>query len=143
MKDDRTFLLVEDDDIDVKIIVRAFREIGISSPLVVKRNGEEALTYLEEKCNSTSSNRSALPDLILLDLNMPLMNGIEFLETMKANEQLKRIPVIVLTTSKDENDRTASFALGIAGYIIKPTSFEDFVEAMKIVDTYWTLSELP
>ena len=83
------------------------------------------------------------PSIILLDLNMPKMNGIEFLKVMKNDESLKRIPVIVLTTSQEEQDKIESFDLGVAGYMIKPVDYLQFVETMRTIDLYWTLSELP
>ena len=79
----------------------------------------------------------------MLDINMPVMNGIEFLHVVKNDETLKPIPVIVLTTSEEETDRIESFQLGVAGYIVKPVDFHSFVEAIRVLDLYWTLSELP
>ncbi len=83
------------------------------------------------------------PCIILLDLNMPRMNGIEFLRVAKQDETLKRIPVVVLTTSGEEQDKVDSFDLGVAGYMIKPVDYQQFVEVMRTIDLYWTLSELP
>ena len=87
--------------------------------------------------------KNDLPGIILLDLNMPKMNGIEFLRVMKTDNSIKRIPVIVLTTSKEEQDKIDSFNLGVAGYMIKPVDYLQFVETMRTIDMYWTLSELP
>jgi DNA-binding response OmpR family regulator len=83
------------------------------------------------------------PCIILLDLNMPLMNGIEFLKEFKQDSDLKKIPVVVLTTSKEEEDKINSYNLGIAGYMIKPVDYIEFVEVVRTIDLYWTLSELP
>jgi len=83
------------------------------------------------------------PDLVLLDIGLPKMNGIEFLKIAKADETLKKIPVVVLTTSKDEQDKVETFNLGVAGYIAKPTNYKKFVETVRTIDLYWTLSELP
>ncbi|MCK5515650.1 MAG: response regulator, partial [Desulfobulbaceae bacterium] len=83
------------------------------------------------------------PGIILLDLNMPKMNGIEFLRIAKSDDDLKKIPVVVLTTSKEEQDKVSSFNLGVAGYMIKPVDYLKFVEVVKTIDLYWTLSELP
>jgi len=99
-------------------------------------NGEEALDYLRDPTTEK-------PGIILLDLNMPKMNGIDFLKIAKQDPALKRIPVIVLTTSKDERDRVDSFNLGVAGYMLKPVDYIQFVEVVKAIDLYWTLSELP
>jgi CheY-like chemotaxis protein len=129
-------MLVEDDNVDAMTVKRALKELKVNNPLVLQTNGEEALTYLKNDGNNK-------PCMILLDLNMPKMNGIEFLKIAKADEVFRQIPVIVLTTSQDEQDKVESFQLSVAGYIVKPTDYKKFVEAMKAVDLYWTLSELP
>jgi CheY-like chemotaxis protein len=136
MRNSRPVLLVEDDTIDAMTVRRAFRDLNVTNPLVHVTNGEEALDRLQDE-------RSDKPCLILLDLNMPKMNGIEFLAVAKADRALKRIPVIVLTTSSEERDVVESFRLSVAGYIIKPVDYRSFVEAMRTIDRYWTLSELP
>lgn len=128
-------LLVEDDDVDAENVVRAFKKNRISNPLQIAHNGEEALNLLRDK-------NTPKPGIILLDLNMPVMGGIEFLEIAKADDGLKSIPIVVLTTSREECDRVESFRLSVAGYIIKPVEFEKFVEVVKTIDLYWTLSEL-
>ena len=99
-------------------------------------NGEEGLEYLRDP-------EREQPGIILLDLNMPRMNGIEFLQVVKKDERLKRIPVVVLTTSVEEQDKAETFNLGIAGYMIKPVDYRQFVEVVKTIHLYWTLSELP
>ncbi|MBI9039666.1 MAG: response regulator [Bacteroidales bacterium] len=129
-------LLVEDDQVDVMTIKRAFKDINITNPIFVCENGLEALDYLHDK-------QKELPGIILLDLNMPKMNGIEFLQEIKDDKQLKSIPVVVLTTSKEEQDKVESFNLGVAGYMIKPVDYLQFVEIIRTIHLYWTLSELP
>ncbi len=129
-------LLVEDDLVDVMTIKRAFKDIKIGNPLQVCDNGLEALKYLKNPSNRT-------PGIILLDINMPKMNGIEFLEIIKKDKDLKRVPVVVLTTSKAEQDKMESFNLGVSGYMIKPVDYLQFVETVKTIHLYWTLSELP
>lgn len=129
-------LLVEDDIVDVMTVKRAFKEINITNSLSVTGNGEEALEYLKDENNEK-------PGLILLDLNMPKMNGIEFLKIIKNNEAHKSIPVVVLTTSKEEQDKLSSYNYSVAGYIIKPVDYMQFLEAVKTIRMYWTLSELP
>ena len=99
-------------------------------------NGEEALKYLRDP-------KSEKPCIILLDLNMPIMNGIEFLQVAKHDAQIKRIPVVVLTTSEEQQDKMNSFDLGVAGYMAKPVDYRQFVEVMRSIDAYWTISELP
>lgn len=101
-----------------------------------RENGEEALDYLR----GPGKDR---PCIILLDLNMPIMSGIEFLRIIKADHHLKRIPVIVLTTSEEQRDVIGSFDLGVAGYMRKPVDYQQFVETMRAIDLYWTLSEVP
>jgi CheY-like chemotaxis protein len=128
--------LVEDDRVDVMTVQRALKEIRVTNPVEVAGNGEEALKFL----NNTTNPK---PGIILLDLNMPKMNGIEFLKRAKQDDRLKKIPVVVLTTSKDEQDKVESFNLGVAGYMIKPVDYRKFVEVIKAIDMYWTLSELP
>ena len=136
MRDCKPILLLEDDTVDAMTVKRALKDLNITNPLVRVANGEEALVYLRDETK-------AKPCVILLDINMPKMNGIEFLKIAKADDKLKRIPAIVLTTSKDDKDRFTTFQLSIAGFIVKPVDYLKFVEAMKIVNLYWTLSELP
>ncbi len=143
MKRDIPILLVEDDDVDVETVIRAFEENKITNPLYVVDNGEEALDFLRHEGAYRDPKEFPRPGIILLDLNMPIMNGIEFLQIAKNDDDLKTIPVIVLTTSEEENDRVESFKFSVAGYVIKLVEFEDFVKAVKTIDVYWTLSQLP
>jgi len=136
MRDCRPILLLEDDTVDAMTVKRALKELHVLNPLVRVANGEEALVYLRDESKEK-------PCVILLDLNMPKMNGIEFLKLAKADEKLRRIPAIVLTTSKDDQDRFKSFQLSVAGFIVKPVDYLKFVDAMRIVNLYWTISELP
>lgn len=130
-------LLVEDDEVDVINVQRAFKKNNIRNPLWTASNGIEALDVLR----GTDYPRDRR--LILLDLNMPRMNGIEFLRELRADEQLRLTPVVVLTTSDDERDRVDAYNLNVAGYILKPVTLINFVEAMAILNKYWTLVELP
>lgn len=135
----RTFkpiLLVEDDRVDAMTVKRALKEIKVINRLDIVNDGEEALTFLKNPENDN-------PGIILLDLNMPRMSGIEFLKIVKRDDNLKKIPVIILTTSKEDEDKVDSFNLGVAGYMIKPVDYQKFVEVVKTIDLYWTLSELP
>jgi CheY-like chemotaxis protein len=136
MRDCKPILLLEDDTVDAMTVKRALKDIHVTNPLVRVANGEEALVYLRDETK-------AKPCVILLDINMPKMNGIEFLKIAKADDKLRIIPAIVLTTSKDDQDRFKTFQLSISGFIVKPVDYVKFVEAMKIVNLYWTLSELP
>ncbi len=132
----KAILLVEDDEVDAMTVRRALKELHVSNPLAQVENGEEALAFLRQP-------DQVMPCLILLDLNMPVMGGIEFLQAAKNDPLLKRIPVVVLTTSDEQQDKVASFDLGVAGYIRKPVDYQQFVEAVRKIDAYWTLSELP
>lgn len=136
MKSKKNILLVEDDRIDVMTVKRALKDINVTNKLDVVNNGEEALKFLRDKNNE-------LPCIILLDLNMPRMNGIEFLRIAKQDDNIKRIPVVVLTTSKEEQDKVQSFDLGVAGYMAKPVDYQQFVNVIRTINLYWTLSELP
>lgn len=129
-------LLIEDDQVDAMTVRRALKELKVTNPLIHQEQGEAALAYLQDPANDR-------PCLILLDLNMPVMGGIEFLQALKALPTLKRIPTIVLTTSTEDEDKCRSFDLGIAGYMCKPVDYRQFVEVMRSIDTYWTLSEAP
>jgi CheY-like chemotaxis protein len=135
-QDSGSILLIEDDEVDIMIIRRALKELKINHEVVYCGNGEEALKYLQGCIN-------APPFLILLDLNMPKMNGFEFLRVAKSEECLKRIPIIVLTTSKSRENISECFALGATGYIVKPVSYEKFVEALRTLEDYWNLSRMP
>ena len=132
----KPILLVEDDQVDTMTVKRALKEIHVTNPLVHLENGEEAVHYLRDA-------EGEKPCIILLDLNMPIMNGIEFLQVVKHDDQLRRIPVVVLTTSEEQQDKVNSFNLGVAGYMAKPVDYRQFVEVMRSIDAYWTISEMP
>lgn len=132
----KPILLVEDDQVDTMTVKRALKEIHVTNPLVHLENGEEAVHYLRD-------GERDKPCIILLDLNMPIMNGIEFLQVVKHDDQLRRIPVVVLTTSEEQQDKVNSFNLGVAGYMAKPVDYRQFVEVMRSIDAYWTISEMP
>ena len=136
MRNYKPVLLVEDDDVDAMTVKRAFKDLNVTNPLVHSVNGEVALKYLQDQNNEK-------PCVILLDLNMPKMNGTEFLKVVKANEELKHIPVVVLTTSTEECDIIETFKQSIGGYIVKPVDYNNFIEAIRTIRLYWTLSELP
>jgi len=134
--ENKPILLVEDDQVDAMTVRRALRDLHITNSLVHVENGEEALARLRD-------GEGIKPCIILLDLNMPIMSGIEFLQVAKADVQLMRLPVIVLTTSEEQRDVVESFRLGVAGYMRKPVDYHEFVETVRSIDAYWTLSELP
>lgn len=134
-------LLVEDDEVDVMTVQRAFKKGQIDNPLYLAGNGLEALELLRD----SPGHPSPIPPerrLILLDLNMPKMNGIEFLHQLRADALLKHIPVVVLTTSSEERDRVQAYDLNVAGYILKPVTFSTFVDLMVTLNKYWSNCEM-
>jgi len=130
-------LLVEDDEVDVMNVRRAFEKAHVSNPLYVAGNGLEALDML--RGTTIPQERR----LVLLDLNMPKMNGIEFLEALRADPVLASTSVVVLTTSNDDQDKIDAYNLNVAGYLLKPVTFSNFCERMATLDKYWTLVEMP
>jgi CheY-like chemotaxis protein len=130
-------LLIEDDQVDVMNVQRAFAKNRIANPLFVAGDGLEAMEML--KAGKVPRERR----IILLDLNMPRMNGIEFLKALRADPELMLTPVVVLTTSDDERDKINAYNLNVAGYLLKPVTFINFVEVMAALNKYWTLVELP
>jgi CheY-like chemotaxis protein len=137
--DDRVLniLLVEDDQVDVMNVRRAFERNRIANPLFVAGDGLEALEMLRN---------GRVPDsrrIVLLDLNMPRMSGIEFLRELRRDPVLMHTPVVILTTSNDDRDKIEAYNLNVAGYLVKPVTFINFVELMAALNKYWTLVELP
>jgi len=129
-------LLVEDDTVDAMAVEKAFKHLNIKNKLAHTTNGEEALEYLKNTDNTK-------PGIIFLDLNMPKMGGIEFMKVIKADDNLKKIPVVILTTSKTEQDRIKSFDLGIAGYIMKPMYQNSLIEMIDKIHQYWGMTIFP
>ena len=127
-------LLIEDDAIEVMKLKRTMNTLQVPHVLTEINNGDEAINFLMKK--------EELPDIILLDLNMPRMNGKEFLKVIKDDGTLRYIPVVILTTSVNNKDILDCFNLGIAGYIIKPLKYDDYVQKLKIVLDYWSINEL-
>ena len=136
MRQNKSILLVENDRVDAMMVKRALLELRVANRLDLAVNGEEALKFLRNPKNEK-------PCIILLDLNMPRMNGIEFLKIIKQDKIIKAVPVVVLTSSKEEQDKIDSFNLGVAGYMIKPIDYHQFVEIIQTIDLYWTVSEMP
>jgi CheY-like chemotaxis protein len=127
-------LFVEDDAIEVMMFNRVIQKIGINHKLIEANNGENALKILNAK--------EIIPDIILLDLNMPKLNGIEFLKIIKNNEVLKQIPIIIFTTSNNHRDISDCYKIGIAGYIIKPLKYDDYTVLVQKTLEYWSSNEL-
>ena len=133
-------LLVEDDDIDVESIKRAFRKMKIANPMTVVSNGIEALEKLRGNREVAPLER---PYIILLDLNMPRMNGIEFLKEIRKDEQLRDSIVFVLTTSQSDEDKVAAYSQNIAGYTVKEEVGQAFIRLVGMLDSFWRVVELP
>lgn len=130
-------LLVDDDDVDVMNVRRAFKKANITNPIFTASNGIEALEVLRH--DRIPPGRR----LILLDINMPKMNGIEFLRELRSDPELASHSVVVLTTSNEDRDRIEAYQLNVAGYLLKPVTFVEFVDVMATLNEYWTLMEMP
>lgn len=139
----RDILLVEDSPDDVELTRIAFAQAGIDNPLVVGRDGVEALDYLFARGAWAGRDPSVLPALVLLDLNLPRVDGREVLQAIRGDERTRALPVVVLTTSSEPFDVEASYALGVNSYIRKPVDFERFTWAVKQVGLYWLVLNQP
>ena len=125
-------LLVDDNPMDVDLTMRAFRKRGTALPITVARDGEEALAFVQRW-----EEGEALPSVILLDINMPRVNGLEVLQQLRAHPRFRRIPVVMLTSSREDRDLQAAYDLGANSYIEKPVSFSEFVEVAADIERYW------
>lgn len=131
-------LLVEDDEVDIMNVQRAFQKAQIRHTLSIARNGMQALSILK----NGSPAEVPPPRVILLDLNMPGMNGIEFLKEVRHHPELKSLMIFVMTTSNEESDKISAYNFNAAGYILKPLSSEGFVQIIKTLDEYWQICEI-
>ncbi len=134
-------LLVEDDEVDVMNVQRALKKNKATATLHLAANGIEALAMLRTNSLIAKENNGRL--LILLDLNMPKMGGIEFLRELRADPTLGKLPVVILTTSRQDSDLAAAYQYNVAGYLVKPITFNSFVEKIDILNRYWSMSEMP
>jgi CheY-like chemotaxis protein len=130
-------LLVDDDEVDIRTVQRAFEKANVTNRLFIAHDGIEALEMLRNR--SVPKRRR----IVLLDINMPRMNGIEFLRTVRADPELKSLTVVMLTTSQNDRDRIDAHQLNIAGYLLKPVTFTTFADVMATLQKYWMLMELP
>ena len=130
-------LLVDDDEVDVMTVQRAFSKANIANKVFVACDGIEALHLLRTDGIPTARR------LVLLDLNMPRMNGIEFLREVRQDPELQTLTVVVLTTSNEDRDRVDAYQLNVAGYLLKPVTFHAFADVMATLNKYWTLMEMP
>ncbi len=128
----KPILIAEDDDVDIMTIKRAFKKLGVLNELIVTRNGEEILSYLDNPDNQ-------MPCIIILDINMPKMNGHECLKKLKQNFKYKHTPIFMLSSSSEQYDVDRSFNRGIAGYILKEVEFDSFIDSIKVLNPHWTL----
>ena len=127
-------LLIEDDTIEIMKLNRTISSLNLNHNIIEANNGEEALSILKEG--------NSLPDIILLDLNMPKINGIEFLKILKSHPNLKYLPTIILTTSNNRKDLLECYKIGIAGYVLKPLKYEEYVSKIEKLLSYWSINEL-
>jgi CheY-like chemotaxis protein len=135
-------LMVEDDPKDVELTLTALDEYNLANEVVVTRDGAEALDYLYCRGNfATRSNEN--PAVMLLDLKLPKVDGLEVLQQVKSDEKLKIIPVVVLTSSHEEKDMVASYRLGVNAYVVKPVDFHEFVNAIKELGVFWAVINAP
>jgi two-component system, response regulator len=134
-----TVLLVEDNHDDEVLTVRALTKNKIRNELVVARDGAEALDYLFGEGQYAGRDARQMPDVILLDLKLPKVDGFEVLRRMRADERTKLLPVVILTSSNEERDRINGYGLGANSYVRKPVEFEEFVEAIKQLGLYWLI----
>ena len=132
-------LLVEDNPADVELTLRALKTHRITNKIMFVRDGAEALDYLYRRGPYKNRNEIRIPRLILLDLKLPKISGLEVLQKVKSDEELKKIPIVVLTSSKEEPDIRECYRLGVNSYIVKPVDFEKFIEAVRNIGLYWLL----
>jgi CheY-like chemotaxis protein len=136
-------LMAEDNDHDIVATRRAWKSRNIANPLHIVRDGEECLDYLYQRGKYAEPGTAPRPGILLLDIKMPRMDGLAVLKQIRGDEQLHHLPVIILTTSKDEEDRVRSYDLGANAYIMKPVGFQNFSGAVKTINLFWALVELP
>jgi len=134
----RSILLIEDNPVDIDLTLRAFKYKKLTNPIEIARDGEEALEWVNKW-----KKGSPLPVVILMDLNLPKVHGLEVLREIKSNELLKTIPVVVLTTSSDDMDIKTAYSLGANSYIVKPVDFDKFIEVAGQIELYWTVLNRP
>jgi two-component system, response regulator len=141
--DETEILLVEDNPTDAELTMRALKRKNLINKLVWVKDGAEALDFIFAKGEFSDRNPEDLPKLILLDLRMPKVDGLEVLHTIKENEKTKNIPVVVLTSSKEDRDIVESYKLGVNSYVSKPVEFDEFIEAVSTMGFYWILINKP
>jgi CheY-like chemotaxis protein len=136
-------LMAEDNPHDILATKRAWEKNNIANPLYIVNDGEECLDYLHQRGKYSEPGSAPRPGILLLDIKMPRMDGLTVLKHIREDERLHRLPVIILTTSREEEDRLRSYDLGVNAYISKPVGFQNFCEAIKTINLFWELVELP
>jgi CheY-like chemotaxis protein len=136
-------LMAEDDEHDIVATKRAWKKHQIANPLYIVKDGEECLDFLYRTGKYSQSGPAPRPDILLLDIKMPKVDGLTVLKRVREDRELRHLPVIILTTSKAEEDRVRSYDLGANAYIVKPVGFENFSEAVRTISLFWQLVELP
>lgn len=140
----KDILLVEDNPDDVTLTMRAFQRSHLLNPITVARDGVEALDFLFARGAFQARAGQPLPTLVILDLKLPKLDGLSVLKTIRADERTRLLPVVILTSSKEEQDLVAGYALGANSYVRKPVDFTEFLEAVKVLGIYWlALNQLP
>lgn len=132
----RPIMIVDDDEVDLMSVKRAFAELRITNDLIVAQGGQAAVDMINQE-------EIPRPTLVLLDLRMPGVDGLEVLRTIRNSDVYGTVPVIILTTSNEERDKIATYELGVSGYIVKPVDYHQFVEVVRTINLYWTLSQQP
>ena len=141
MSDSRVeILLVEDNPHDAEMTIRALRRVNLANSLIHVKDGEEALDFIFSRGAFSERSTYEKPKVILLDIKMPKVDGIEVLRQIKSNEQMKTIPVVIMTSSKEEKDVIASYNLGVNSYVVKPVDFEGFAKAVSELGFYWLIT---
>ena len=136
-------LLVDDNQMDIELAIAAFQKVGSLSAIEVASSGKKALDYLFGVGPYSDRNAKPLPDIVILDLKMPVIDGFEVLRQVKRSPPLSRIPVIVFTSSKEDGDRATAYDVGANSYLLKPNSFNDFLNVVKDVERYWLTLNIP
>jgi CheY-like chemotaxis protein len=136
-------LMAEDSEHDIIATKRAWKKYNIANPLYIVRDGEECLDYLFQRGKYEEPGSAPRPGIVLLDINMPKKDGLSVLQALREDPRLRRLPVIMLSTSKTEEDRVKSYDLGANAFITKPVGFQNFAEALKTIHLFWQLVELP
>jgi DNA-binding response OmpR family regulator len=138
----KRILLVEDDPRDVELILESLGDYNLANEVIVARDGEEAMDYLYHRVNF-KARPNGNPAVVLLDLKLPKVNGMEVLRQIRSDEKLKMMPVVILTSSREEKDWVESYKLGVNAYVVKPVNFQEFVKAVKDVGAFWAVVNEP